>query len=105
MATASKRSPQQIRDDRNARRRATRRNNARARYTQHAAFQLISYGSWTDGLPDATPGRVACKATAMYRSYLKDGDITIAEGEAALRYALEANGLPTSHLDQPATAA
>jgi hypothetical protein len=106
VTTTTKRTPEQIRDDRNARRRAKRLANRRARMARHAAFTLISYGTWTDNLPDATPADVAAQATGMYSSYLKGVDITPAEGETALRYALQAKDLPTNHLDnQPNTAA
>ncbi|MFD8899938.1 hypothetical protein [Streptomyces ardesiacus] len=103
--TSSKRTPQQIRDDRNARRRAKRLTDRRDRMAKHAAYDLVSYGPWTNGTPDATPTRVARHATGLYASYLKGHDITTAEGAAALRHVLQAKGLPTSHLDQPSTAA
>ncbi|MEU5742052.1 hypothetical protein ABZ784_29175 [Streptomyces tendae] len=103
--TISKRTPQQIRDDRNARRRAQRLTERRDRMAKHAAFDLVSYGPWTDGVPNATPARVARHATGLYRSYLKGNDITTAEGDTALRYVLQTKGLPTSHLDQTTTAA
>ncbi|MGV2914707.1 hypothetical protein [Streptomyces alfalfae] len=100
----AKRTPQQIRDDRNARRRAQRLTERRSRMAKHAAFDLVSYGPWTNGIPDATPTRVASRATDLYSSYLKGDDITTAEGDTALRYVLQTRGLPISHLDQQPTA-
>lgn len=102
-AATAVRTPEQAREDRNACRRAKRLAERRARFAKHAAFVSISYGRWENGLPVASPASVASKATGMYHSYLKGVDITVQEGESALRYALETKGLPTGHLPSAAS--
>ncbi|MBZ6107325.1 hypothetical protein [Streptomyces olivaceus] len=99
MTTTIKRTPEQVRDDRNARRRAKRLADRRYRMARHAAFDLVSWGPWTDDIPDATPAEVARHATGLYCGYLKGDDITPTEGETALRYVLQVKGLPATHLD------
>jgi hypothetical protein len=85
----SDRTPEQVRNDRNAARRAQTRQEARLRMGRHAASELVSYGTWTDGVPDATPKDVIFKTSAMYGRYLKDVPLTEAEAEIALGFALD----------------
>ncbi|MCA1219284.1 hypothetical protein [Streptomyces sp. 8L] len=81
--------PDQIRNDRNAARRAQRRQEARLRMGRHAARELITYSTWTNNVPDATAQDVISQTSAMYGSYLNDVPLTEAEAEIALGFALD----------------
>lgn len=59
---------------------------------RHAASELITWGTWRDGRPTATPADVAAKTDAMYGQYLK-ASITTDEAQTGLRLALEQKGL------------
>ncbi|MCA1224299.1 hypothetical protein [Streptomyces sp. 8L] len=83
------RTPEQIREDRNAARRAQRRQEARLRMGRHAANTLVTYGTWTDGRPTATAQDVISKTDAMYGGYLKGVPLTEAEAEVALGFGLD----------------
>jgi hypothetical protein len=88
MAT-NDRTAEQARNDRNAARRAQRRQEARLRMGRHAASVLITYGTWTGDKPDATAQDVISRTDAMYGSYLKGVPLSEAEAEAALGFALD----------------
>jgi hypothetical protein len=59
----------------------------RVAMARHAASELITWGEWSDGRPDATPADVTAKTGAMYGQYLKT-PLTDDEAAAGLRLAL-----------------
>lgn len=84
MTTTAKRTPEQVRDDRNARRRAKCLADTRSRMARHAASQ-IAHWEW-DGEQPITAQQVIGKTTAMYGNHreIRDEPITPAEAQTAL---------------------
>lgn len=81
----TKRTPEQVREDRNARRRAQRRNASRTHLAACAASQIFQFGNYSD-TSDITPEQVAGKANAMFGRYkdVQAHPVTVEHAAAAL---------------------
>lgn len=84
MATATKRTPEQIRDDRNARRRDKRRSDTRLALARHAASYLLHWEN--DGTRPITTRRVIDQTRYMHFNHreIQRHAITTDEAQTAL---------------------
>jgi hypothetical protein len=83
--TTTKRTPEQIREERNARRRTRRRNESRIHLAACAASQIFQFGNYSDDNP-VTAEQVASKANGMFGRYadVQAEPITVEHAAAAL---------------------
>lgn len=88
------RTPEQVREDRNRRRREKRLHNARQQACRFAASQLIAW-KWGEGeVPAVTPEKVARKVAALFPNTARLQNITTAEATVVLIEVLVSKGLP-----------